>query len=165
MKVSISHKEGYDSESMVFEAKTSKSSFEIRPSTISPVEYFASGMVACSATDMVMLPKQQGYSISHLNIEADIVRNETHPKKFNEIHLIYSFNSDADDLIARRWVLSTIETYCSTLNTVRGVSKISFSIVHNGKVIADRDEVVSGENNTILESNGNIPDIGGACEA
>jgi putative redox protein len=151
---------------MVLEAQTSKSSFEIKPSVISPVEYFLAGTIACSTTDMVMMPQKQGFKISDIEISGDVVRNETPPRKFNEIHLTYSFNSNSDDLTARRWVLSTLETYCSTINTVRGVSKITFSIIHNGNTIADRDEIMSGESNSPLSSDGSdIPDIGGACEA
>jgi len=161
MKVVISHSSGYLSEDMKFLAKTSKGSFIITPSEISPVEYFLSGLIACSATDMIMLPKNGNYKISELEITGDVIRNDTAPRKFNEIHLIYKFNSDSSDLIARRWVLSTLETYCSTVNTVRGVSKISFSIIHNGIEIASKDEIESGAISPVLTE---IPeDIGGAC--
>lgn len=161
MKVTISHSSGHSSENMKFLAETSKSSFVITPSEISPVEYFLSGLIACSATDMIMLPKNGNYKISELEIIGEVVRNDTAPRKFNEIHLIYKFNSDASDLIARRWVLSTLETYCSTVNTVRGVSKISFSIIHNGNEIASKDEIESGAISHVLTE---IPeDIGGAC--
>ena len=165
MQITVSHKEGNSSETMVLEAKTSKSSFEIKPSLISPVEYFLAGTISCSLTDMVMLPKKQGYNISDISITGDVTRNDTPPRKFNNVNLLYSFNSDADNVIARRWVLSTLETYCSTLNTIRGVSKIRFSIIHNGDLIADKDEITSGETNPISLSNKNIPDIGGACES
>jgi putative redox protein len=144
MKIVLKHLEGSSSEDMVLKAETSKSSFEIRPKEISPVEYFLAGTVACSTTDMVVLPKKQGYEISNIEIVGEVVRNGEPPKKFNEIHLTYKFDSNAEDLIARRWVLSTLETYCSTINTVRGVSEITFSIVHNGNEIAHRNSIESG---------------------
>jgi len=165
MQVTISHKVGDSPATMILEAKTSKSSFEIKPSVISPVEYFLAGAISCSVTDMVMLPKNQGYEVSDIQIDGDVIRNDTPPRKFNEIHLKYIFNSNGDNLIARRWVLSTLETYCSTLNTLRGVSKISFSIVHNGELIADKDEIESGANSSNSISDETAPDIGGACEA
>ena len=165
MRVTILHKEGDSPESMILEAQTSKSSFEIKPSAISPVEYFLAGAISCSVTDMVMLPKNQGYEISDIEIAGDVTRNETPPRKFNKVHLTYSFNSNGDNLLARRWVLSTLETYCSTLNTIRGVSKITFSIVHNGKQIADKEGIASGETGKTSISNENVPDIGGTCEA
>ena len=52
MKISVSHQEG-----MKFEAKTEKSSFIIDCPVISPVEYFLSGVITCSATDIIMIPK------------------------------------------------------------------------------------------------------------
>jgi putative redox protein len=165
MKVEISHLKGNEPATMEFKAITSKSSFKIIPKEISPVEIFLSGLIACSATDMILLPSKQGFNISNLNILGDVIRNESLPKKFNEIHLIYKFDSNSDNLIARRWVLSTLETYCSTINTVRGVSNIYFSIEHNGKLIANKDSILSGENNININIDNNAPDIGSTCES
>lgn len=165
MQVTVLHKDGNSPETMVLEAKTSKSSFIIQPKVISPVEFFLGGAISCTVTDMVLLPKNQGYEISNIEIIGDVVRNETPPKKFNEIHLTYKFDSNADDLIARRWVLATMETYCSTINTLRGVSEITFSIIHNSNLIAEKDGIVSGENSQTAIGVDNTPDIGGSCEA
>jgi putative redox protein len=139
MKVSVSHKEG-----MKFEAKTEKSSFIIDCPVISPVEYFLAGIITCSASDMVLLPKNAGKSIKNLLIEGDVVRNETQPRKFNTLHLEYKFDSDADDTMAARWVMASLETYCSTINTIRDTTEISFSIVHNGHKIRQNEKMISG---------------------
>ena len=74
----------------------------------------------------------------------DAVRNETNPRKFNTLHLTYEFESDADDTQAARWVMASIETYCSTINTVRDSVEISYTIVHNGKTIRQNEKVISG---------------------
>lgn len=139
MKVSISHQEG-----MKFEAKTSKSSFVIDCPVISPVEYFLAGIITCSATDIILIPKNQGYSVKNLVVDGDVVRNETQPCKFNTLHLTYSFDSDADDTTAARWVMASLETYCSTINTIRDTTKISYSVTHNGKLIKENEELISG---------------------
>lgn len=140
MKVTISHKED-----MKFEAKTAKSSFIIDCPTISPVEYFLSGLITCSATDIVLIPKNQGKTVSDLVVEGEVVRNDSHPCKFNTLHLDYSFNSDADDdTMAARWVMASVETYCSTINTIRDTTKITYSITHNGKLIRENEEMISG---------------------
>lgn len=139
MKVSISHQEG-----MKFEAKTSKSSFVIDCPVISPVEYFLAGIITCSATDIILIPKNQGYSVKNLVVDGDVVRNETQPCKFNTLHLTYSFDSDADDTTAARWVMASLETYCSTINTIRDTTKISYSVTHNGKLIKENKELISG---------------------
>ncbi len=139
MKVTVSHQDG-----MKFEAKTEKSSFVIDCPVISPVEYFLAGIITCSATDMVLIPKNQGKTVTNLVIDGDVVRNEEQPRKFNTLHLTYQFNSDADDVTAARWVMASLETYCSTINTIRDTTEISYSIIHNGKTIRENEKMISG---------------------
>ena len=139
MKVTVSHQDG-----MKFEAKTEKSSFIIDCPMISPVEYFLAGIITCSATDMILLPKNQGKTVSDLVIDGEVVRNEEQPRKFNQLHLTYKFNSDADDMMASRWVMASLETYCSTINTIRDTTEISYSVVHNGDVICENEKMISG---------------------
>ncbi|OIP56612.1 MAG: osmotically inducible protein OsmC [Helicobacteraceae bacterium CG2_30_36_10] len=139
MKVSVTHKEG-----MKFEAKTAKSSFVIDCPVISPVEYFLAGIITCSATDIVLLPKNQDKTVTDLVVDGEVVRNDTHPCKFNTLHLTYSFNSDGDDIMAARWVMASLETYCSTINTIRDTTAISYSITHNGKLIRENEKMISG---------------------
>ncbi|MFA6196654.1 MAG: OsmC family protein [Sulfurimonas sp.] len=139
MKVTVSHQDG-----MKFEAKTEKSSFVIDCPVISPVEYFLAGIITCSATDMILIPKNQGKTVTDLVIDGDVVRNETQPRKFNTLHLTYKFNSDADDITAARWVMASLETYCSTINTIRDTTTISYTILHNGNTIRENEKMISG---------------------
>ncbi|GHV04115.1 hypothetical protein AGMMS50229_04750 [Campylobacterota bacterium] len=144
MKVELTQIDG-----MKFEATTARSvKFAIDPQAISPQEYFALGAIACSATDIVMLPEKQGKTVSRVAIGGDFTRTETAPFYFNEIHISYSFDSNGSDLDARRWVLSSLESYCTTLNTLRGTAKIYYSITHNGEPIADRESILSGSSDT-----------------
>jgi putative redox protein len=144
MKINVSHQSG-----MKFEAKTEKSSFVIDCPVISPLEYFLAGLITCSASDVVLLPQNQGKNISNLNVEGEVVRNETQPRKFNELHLTYSFDSDADDITAARWVMASLETYCSTVNTIRDTTAISYTIIHNAKTIRENEKMISGGGATI----------------
>ena len=144
MKVTITHQDA-----MKFEAKTAKSSFVIDCPTISPIEYFLSGIITCSATDIVLMPKNQGKTVTDLVVDGEVMRNEAHPCKFNTLHLTYSFNSDADDLTAGRWVMASLETYCSTINTIRDTTKITYSITHNGNLIKENEEMISGAGSSI----------------
>ncbi|QOY51081.1 OsmC family protein [Candidatus Sulfurimonas baltica] len=139
MKVTVTHKED-----MKFEAKTVNSSFTINVPDISPLEYFLAGIITCSATDIVSLPKNQNKTVSNLVIESDVVRNADFPKKFNELFLNFSFDSDADDTMAARWVMASLETYCSTINTIRDSVRISYSITHNSKLIRENEKMISG---------------------
>lgn len=139
MKVTISHQD-----EMKFEAKTSKGSFIIDCPKISPVEYFLAGIITCSATDMILIPKKQGYDVTNLIVDGDVVRAKHHPAKFNKLHLLYSFDSQADDTTAARWVMASLETYCSTINTIRDSTTITYSITHNGKLIRENESMMSG---------------------
>lgn len=139
MKITVSHQS-----EMKFEAKTDKVSFIIDCPQISPIEYFLSGIIGCTATDIVMLPKQQGFEVKNLSVSGEVVRNVTAPKKFNSLHLEYCFDSDADDVLAGRWVMASLETYCSTINTIRDTTAITYTIIHNGTIIRDHETMISG---------------------
>ncbi|MDT8338191.1 MAG: OsmC family protein [Sulfurimonas sp.] len=139
MKVTVSHLN-----EMKFEAKTQNSSFIIDCPQITPVEYFLAGIITCSATDIVLLPKNQGKTVTNLVVDGDAIRNDDHPRKFNTLHLEYSFNSDGDDMMAARWVMASLETYCSTINTIRDSVVISYSITHNGNKIRKNEKMISG---------------------
>jgi putative redox protein len=139
MKITVSHQDA-----MRFEAKTQKSSFIIDCPQISPIEYFLSSIITCSATDMVMLPKQQGYEVTNLQVDGEVVRNEESPKKFNSLHLEYRFDSNAEDTLAARWVMASLETYCSTINTIRDTTAITYTIKHNGRMIRENESMISG---------------------
>ncbi|MGZ8548709.1 MAG: OsmC family protein [Sulfuricurvum sp.] len=139
MKITVSHLDN-----MRFEAKTEKSSFIIDCPQISPIEYFLSGLISCSATDVVMLSKQQGFVVTNLEVEGEAVRNEEAPRKFNTLHLKYRFDSNADDTLAGRWVMASLETYCSTINTIRDTTTITYTIIHNGNMIRENETIISG---------------------
>jgi putative redox protein len=139
MKIEVNHKDA-----MKFEVKTAKSSFIIDCPVISPIEYFLSGLITCSASDMIVIPKNQDKTVSNLYVTGEVVRNEDHPKKFNTLHLEYVFDSDADDTMAARWVMASVETYCSTINTIRDTTVITYSITHNGKMIRENEVMISG---------------------
>ncbi len=144
MKIIVTHKE-----EMKFNANTGKENFEINAKVISPLEYFLAGMITCSATDMIALPKNQGFDVTDLEVSGEVVRAEEHPRKFTHIHLNYSFNCTADETTAARWVMASTETYCSTINTVRDTSKITYTIVYNGKTIRENEEMISGQGSNI----------------
>lgn len=144
MKITVSHQDG-----MRFEAKTEKSSFIIDCPQISPIEYFLSGIISCSATDVVMLPQKQGFEVKNLEVDGEVVRNESAPRKFNTLHLEYRFDSNADDTLAARWVMASLETYCSTINTIRDSVVITYTVIHNGKTIRENEKMISGGGSSV----------------
>ena len=144
MKVTIAHQEG-----MKFEAKTAKGSFIIDCPVISPIEYFLAGLIACTTSDIIVIPKNQNKTVRDLVVDGEVVRAEPYPAKFETLHLTYNFNSDADDITAARWVMASLETYCSTINTVRDTTSISYSVTHNGSLIKENEKMISGGGSNI----------------
>ncbi len=144
MKITVNHQDA-----MRFEAQTEKGSFIIDCPQISPIEYFLSGIITCSATDVVMLPQKQGYEVQNLSVSGEVVRNETPPRKFNSLHLEYRFDSNADDTLAARWVMASLETYCSTINTIRDTTAITYTIIHNSKLIRENEKMISGGGSSV----------------
>jgi len=139
VKVTLSHQDA-----MRFEAKTEKGAFVIDCPQISPLEYFLSGLLACTATDIVLIPKNQGFEVRNLELEGDAERKDGLPKKFDTLHICYRFDSDADDTTAARWVMASLETYCTTVNSVRDGVRISYTVVHNGTTIRENESIISG---------------------
>ena len=153
MRVKVAQIEG-----IKFEATThNKQAFVIDPKNkISAQDYFAIGLITCSASDIVLLPENQGKTVSNLTVECDLERTENPPYRFVSIHIIYSFDSDGSDQQAIRWVLSSLESYCTTVNTVRGIAKIYYSVTHNGALISDHDSIYSGETNELGQTAENL---------
>ena len=104
-----------------FEVSNDKSVIIINPKEMSPVEVFAGAMISCSGVDVVHLGTKQGFEVKKCEIEADIKRKDSYPQIFEEVVLSYDIESNADDIKAKRWVLSSLETYCSAINTIRSI--------------------------------------------
>ena len=144
--ITIKHIEGHK-----FEATNEKDVLIIDTDKYSPVEMFITGMGNCSLFDVVEMAKHKGFELTNTQMDIEFKRKDTFPKIFTEFHFIYKFNSNADNITAKRWVLSSLETYCSTINTVRNTSKIFYTIIHNDETIAYKESIISG-NNTQLET-------------
>lgn len=138
MEVKINQTDGIN-----FLATTSRGvEFDLKPKDhISPLEYFALGLISCSGTDIVNLGKE----VKNLELKSQFERTDAAPYRYTDIHIGYKFDSIGSDDEAHRWVLSSLESYCTTVNSVRGVAKITYSITHNGKLIADKKSIMSGE--------------------
>ncbi len=126
-----------------YEATNLKEILIIDTEKYSPVEMFITGLGNCSLYDVVEMGKK--HNIKNVKMNIEYKRRETFPKIFSEFHFVYLFDSDADNLTAKRWVLSSLETYCSTINTIRNTSKIYYTIIHNGDTAAYKEMILSGQ--------------------
>ncbi len=126
-----------------YEATNLKEILIIDTKKYTPVEMFITGLGNCSLYDVVEMGKK--HNIKNVKMNIEYKRRETFPKIFSEFHFVYLFDSDADNLTAKRWVLSSLETYCSTINTIRNTSKIYYTIIHNGNTLGYKEMILSGQ--------------------
>lgn len=142
---------------MKFNATTTKSSFVIDCKEITPVEYFATSIIGCTGIDLVMMAKKDGFEVNNYKVNADVIRQTTVPMKFSSVHITYSFDSEFDDTKAKRYIGASLESYCTTVNSVRDSVEISYTIIHNGNTIVENEKLLSMK--SIVTDDG----FGGAC--
>lgn len=152
MNVKITHTSGKS-----FNAEAASGSFVINPAEISPLEYFAIGLISCSGVDIVSMAEKNNITLARFEMSGEYVRNDDFPKKFNSAHFVYDIACDAEETMVKRWVMASIETYCSTMNTVRNCVEMSYSILLNGAKIADKAAIAKVGSEYLTE------DIGGCC--
>ncbi|HEY9129142.1 MAG TPA: OsmC family protein [Sulfurovum sp.] len=126
-----------------FKANTSKSSYILDCKEITPVEYFATGIIGCTGIDLVVMSEKDGYEVKNYSVKAEIVRTDSVPMKFASMHIIYDFEGEFDAIKAKRYIGASLESYCTTINSIRDSVKVSYTIIHNGEKIADKEELIS----------------------
>ena len=142
-----------------FKANTLKSSYIIDCKEITPVEYFATGIIGCTGIDLVMMAQNDGYEVNNYKVSANIERSTDVPMKLNSLHITYEFDGSFDEQKAKRYILASLESYCTTVNSVRDSVKISYTIIQNSKTIANNKSIASGQGTTLEDG------FGGACGA
>lgn len=152
MNVKITHTSGKS-----FSAEAANGSFVINPTKISPLEYFALGLISCSGVDIVSMAEKNNLELKNFSISGNYVRNEDFPKKFNSAHFVYDVVCDAEETMVKRWVMASVETYCSTMNTIRNCVDMSYTILLNGIKIADKVVIAKVGSEYLTE------DIGACC--
>ncbi|MGP1449834.1 MAG: OsmC family protein [Wolinella sp.] len=114
-------------------------SFDTKSS--SPKEMFLAGLLGCSAHDVAVFSASEGYEICDFSLSVDGVASGEIPHRFTRLELVYSFSSSVLKEVAITWVESSINTYCTTINTVRGGCEMSYSIIYNGEKIVSQKEI------------------------
>ena len=139
-----------------FKANTLKSSYTLDCKEITPVEYFATGIIGCTGIDLVMMAEKDGYAVNNYKVSAEIERTESVPMKFASMHIIYEFDGEFDAGKAKRYIGASLESYCTTVNSIRDSVKVTYTIIQNGEMIAEKEALLSM--NLTLEDG-----FGGAC--
>jgi len=141
-----------------FKAKTVKSSYILDCKEITPVEYFATGIIGCTGIDLVAMAEKDGFAVNDYRVKAEIDRQMEVPMKFASMHIIYDFCGSFDAVKAKRYILASLESYCTTVNSIRDSVKISYTIIYNGEKIADKESIASGAGSIEMDDG-----FGGAC--
>ena len=92
-------------------------------------------------------------------MSAEIECQMSVPMKFASLYMIYEFEGSFDAVKAKRYILASLESYCTTINSIRDSVKIRYTIVYNGEKIADKESIASGGGGSIEMDDG----FGGAC--
>ncbi len=141
-----------------FKANTVKSSYILDCKEITPVEYFATGIIGCTGIDLVVMAERDGYAVNNYSVRTEIERQTEVPMKFASMHIIYTFEGSFDATKAKRYILASLENYCTTVNSIRDSVKITYTIIYNGTTIADKESIASGAGSIEMDDG-----FGGAC--
>ncbi len=140
-----------------FKANTIKSSYILDCKEITPVEYFATGIIGCTGIDLVMMAEKDGFEVTNYSVKAEIERTESVPMKFASMHIIFDFEGDFDATKAKRYIGASLESYCTTVNSIRDSVKVTYTIIQNAKTIVEKEGLISV--GSIASEDG----FGGAC--
>ena len=103
------------------------------------------------------MAEKDGYEVSNYTVKAEIERTESVPMKFASMHIIFEFDGEFDATKAKRYIGASLESYCTTVNSIRDSVKVSYTIIQNGEMIAENEGLISM--GSIATEDG----FGGAC--
>lgn len=107
------------------------------------MEYFATSIIGCTGIDLVMMAEKDGFEVTNYSVKAEIERTTSVPMKFASMHIIYRFYGAFDATKSKRYIGASLESYCTTVNSIRDSVKVSYTIIQNGKMIADKETLIS----------------------
>lgn len=95
----------------------------------SPVLLTLASVAACSAVDVVGILKKSRQHITGLSIDVDGRRAEDHPRRYEEVTLVYRFaGEDLDPKALERAVDLSDRKYCSITATLREETTVTTRI-------------------------------------
>lgn len=124
-----------------FKANGAHLGIEFDCAQTSPKEMFLTGLLGCSAYDMLELSSTRGIALNGLSLSVKAYPSGESPARFERLEILYSFDSAASDEEALSWVEASTEQYCTTINTVRKGCTMSYSVRHNGAIIQPPKEL------------------------
>ena len=97
---------------------------------LKPSDLLLLSLASCSAYDVVMILGRQRQKLTDLYINVESTQQPEPPYAFTDVHLTYTVEGeDLDPKKVERAIQLSEEKYCSVAATIRGVTKITHSLV------------------------------------
>ncbi len=83
----------------------------------------------CTSADVVLILEKMRVQLESLSVEAEGVRRDEDPRRYDAIHFKYRISGEGlDDAKAQRAVSLSVEKYCSVMHTLAPDLAISYDI-------------------------------------
>ena len=87
----------------------------------------------CTSADVVLVLEKMRVQLTSLSVEAEGVRRDEDPRRYDAIHFRYRISgSGLDDEKAQRAVSLSVEKYCSVMHTLAPDIAISYDVEIGG---------------------------------
>jgi len=91
----------------------------------SPVELMLLGVLGCTGVDVATILTKMKEPLAGLEVSAEFVRAEKHPRVYTKIHLTYRFRGQLDEKKVQRAIQLSESKYCSAAAMVGQTAKIT----------------------------------------
>jgi len=93
----------------------------------SPMELLLSAASSCAAVDVIGMLKKKRKTINGLQVFAEGLRREEHPRYYTDISLSFVLSSpDTSETDLAKVVALAVDKYCSVAATIRGVANLTY---------------------------------------
>jgi putative redox protein len=98
---------------------------------IKPTEMVLMGLAGCCGIDVVHILGKMRDTVEKFTVEVDGVRNESEPRRFTLIRVIFNLQGAMKSSNVERAIRLSFEKYCSVSNSLN--AEISFAYTVNGE--------------------------------
>ncbi len=90
-----------------------------------------------------MMAEKDRFEVSNYKVSAEIERTETVPMKFASMHITFEFDGAFDATKAKRYIGASLESYCTTVNSISDSVKVTYTIIQNSETIIENEGLIS----------------------
>lgn len=104
---------------------------------IRPMEMLLGAVVRCTGMDIIFILKKMNIMPDDFNIEAKGERAESHPQRFTDIYIHYTFTGDLSNDKIFRTVELSLNKYCPVAYSLNATVHGSYAINGGEKILLD----------------------------